>query len=68
VGTADLIVDYYHAIRLGLTEVAGQLGAAYVIPIVYVPVLMITNVVALYWLARPKTNAPIAITGAAASS
>ena len=33
VGTADIILDYYHAIRLGLPAVAGQLGAAYAIPI-----------------------------------
>jgi|HubBroStandDraft_6_1064221.scaffolds.fasta_scaffold2523274_1 hypothetical protein len=33
---------------------AGQLGATYVIPIIYVPVLMITHVVALYWLVRPQ--------------
>ncbi len=53
VGTTDLIVDYYHAIRLGLPAMAGQFGATYAIPIIYVPMLMITHVVALYWLARP---------------
>ncbi|HUB00932.1 MAG TPA: hypothetical protein VMA34_21555 [Terracidiphilus sp.] len=53
VGAADILVDYYHASRLGLPFVAGQLGATYVIPIVYVPMLMITHAVALYWLARP---------------
>ncbi len=52
VGTTDIIVDYYHAIKLGLPAVAGQLGAAYAIPIIYVPMLMITHVVALYWLLR----------------
>ena len=36
---------------------AGQLGAAYVIPIIYVPLLMITHVVAFYWLARPQPKA-----------
>src|SRR6266852_6650214 len=41
VGVSDLIVDYYHAIRLGLPELAGQLGATYAIPIIYVPMLMI---------------------------
>jgi hypothetical protein len=55
-GATDIIVDYYHAIRLGLPAVAGQLGAAYVIPIIYVPMLMITHAVALYWLLRPQTN------------
>jgi hypothetical protein len=54
VGITDLLVDYYHASRLGLPAVAGQLGATYVIPIIYVPMLMITHVVALYWLARPQ--------------
>ena len=54
VGTADLILDYYHAVRVGLPAVAGQMGAAYAIPIIYVPILMITHVVAIYWLARPQ--------------
>jgi hypothetical protein len=52
VGAADILIDYYHAIKLGLPLVAGQLGAAYLIPIVYVPMLMITHTVALYWLIR----------------
>ena len=53
VGAADLILDYYHAIHAGLPQLAGQLGAAYAIPIVYVPLLMITHFVAFYWLVRP---------------
>jgi hypothetical protein len=62
VGTIDLLLDYYHAVRLGLPEVAGQLGAAYAIPILYVPVLMITHFVALYWLVRPhRKAAPVLI-------
>jgi hypothetical protein len=52
VGTADLILDYYHAIRVGLPAVAGQLGAAYAIPVIYVPALMISHVVAFYLLTR----------------
>lgn len=52
VGVVDIIVDYYHAIHIGLPAVAGQFGAAYIIPIVYVPMLMIMHVVALYWLLR----------------
>lgn len=50
VGLVDLILDYYHAIRIGLPAVAGQFGAAYAIPIIYVPLLMITHVVAFYLL------------------
>ena len=55
VGTADLILDYYHAVRVGLPAVAGQLGAAYAIPVIYVPALMISHVAAFYLLTRqPK--------------
>src|SRR5271168_1688706 len=63
VGATDIIVDYYHAIRLGLPNSAGQLGAAYVIPIVYVPLLMITHFVAFYWLVRPQSKAVQGVTG-----
>ena len=57
VGTVDIFLDYYHAVRLGLPALAGQLGAAYAIPILYVPVLMITHLVAVYWLLRPHAKA-----------
>ena len=61
VGTVDLLVDYYHAVRIGLPAMAGELGATYAIPVLYVPLLMITHVVALYWLVRPQPHArPIA--------
>ncbi|HSU57718.1 MAG TPA: hypothetical protein VLI55_00275 [Bryobacteraceae bacterium] len=54
VGATDIIVDYYHAIEANLPALAGQLGAAYVIPIIYVPMLMITHFAAFYWLMRPQ--------------
>jgi hypothetical protein len=54
VGVTDIIVDYYHAARVDLPALAGQLGSAYAIPIIYVPLLMITHAVALYWLVRPQ--------------
>jgi hypothetical protein len=53
VGVADIVIDYYHAIVLGVPAMAGQFGATYIIPIIYVPLLMITHAVALYWLVRP---------------
>lgn len=56
VGTVDLVLNYYHAIKAGLPELAGQLGAAYAIAIIYVPVLMITHILAFYWLVRPQTK------------
>jgi hypothetical protein len=57
VGTADILLDYFHAVKAGLPALAGQLGAAYAIPILYVPMLMITHFVALYWLLRPQLRA-----------
>ena len=52
VGAADLIGDYYHAIQLDLRAHAGEFGALYAIPILYVPLLMITHFAAFYLLAR----------------
>ena len=68
VGATDILVDYYHATRLGLPYVAGQLGATYVIPIIYVPTLMITHAVAFYWLVRPQSRAAQAIADNAVTS
>ena len=59
VGIADIVVDYYHAVVANVPAMAGQWGATYVIPIIYVPLLMITHVVALYWLlVREHGTAP----------
>jgi hypothetical protein len=68
VGSVDLILDYYHAIQVGLPAMAGQLGAAYAIPIIYVPVLMITHVAAFYLLLRPENKTVRALAGDAAAS
>jgi len=68
VGLVDLIFDYYHATRAGLPALAGQLGAAYVIPIIYVPLLMITHVVAFYLLLRPQPKVAPALAGDATAS
>ena len=54
VGTVDILVDYYHGNQVGLPALAGELGATYAIPIIYVPVLMITHVAACFLLARPQ--------------
>jgi hypothetical protein len=54
VGFLDLILNYYHAVQLDLPAKAGELGATYAIPIIYVPLLMITHVAAFYLLARPQ--------------
>ena len=68
VGAADIIVDYYHANQVGLPALAGQLGAAYAIPILYVPLLMITHVVAFYLLLRPQPKVARVLAGDAAAS
>ena len=52
VGAADIIIDYYHATVANLPAMAGQLQSTYAIPILYVPLLIITHAVALYWLVR----------------
>ena len=54
VGAADILLDYCHAVQVGLPALAGELGATYAIPIIYVPLLMITHLVAFYFLARPS--------------
>jgi hypothetical protein len=59
VGIVDILIDYYHAIHFDLPALAGQFGAGYVIPIIYVPLLMITNVVALYLLLRPQPRSKV---------
>jgi hypothetical protein len=68
VGMVDLILDYYHATRVGLPALAGQLGATYAIPIIYVPLLMITHFAAFYLLLRPQPKPVQALAGEAAAS
>ena len=60
VGFADILLDYYHAIQTGVPDVAGQMGAAYVIPVIYVPILMITHVTAFYLLLRAQFRIAVA--------
>jgi hypothetical protein len=61
VGTIDVVLDYYHAIEFGLPALAGQLGAAYAIPILFVPALMITHMIAFYLLIGPERKAAHAL-------
>jgi hypothetical protein len=68
VGAVDIIVDYYHAIQVGLPAHAEWLGATYAIPIIYVPLLMITHIVAFYFLVRPQAEAARGVVGDAAAS
>src|SRR6185369_14605027 len=68
VGVIDLVLDYYHATKVGLPELAGQLGVTYAIPILFVPLLMITHVTAFYLLLRPQSKAVQAFAGNVATS
>jgi hypothetical protein len=51
-GFVDLVAAYFHAVLAGLPDVAGQLGGAYAVVIVYVPLLMITHLAAFWLMAR----------------
>jgi len=61
VGVIDLVGDYYHAVRGGLPLVAGQLGPTYAIPILYVPLLMITHMAAFYFLLRREVKTTVSL-------
>ena len=67
VGTADILLDYWHAIQVGLPAAAGELGATYPIAILYVPALMITHVAAFYLLLRDRTKPAQTLAGSAAA-
>lgn len=60
-GALDILVDYYHGFEFDLATVAGQLGATYAIPVIYVPLLMITHGAAFYLLARRLPNGAAAV-------
>jgi len=57
-GLADLVMATVHAVSTDLPSVAGQLGAGYAIPILYVPALFWTHLLALWLLLRP-VHAPV---------
>ena len=52
VGIVDLVMNYGHAIQAGVPAAPGQLGAAYAIPVLYVPLLMITHAAAVGLMVR----------------
>src|ERR1700753_2430804 len=52
VGLADLVIDTARAVSVNLPSVAGQLGAGYAIPMLYVPALFWTHILAFWLLLR----------------
>jgi hypothetical protein len=57
VGLVDLVNATVRAVSVNLPSVAGQLGAAYAIPMLYVPALFWTHVLA-FWLLLRSGRAP----------
>ena len=57
VGTLDLIEAFYNAIRLGIPQNPGLLGAGYFIPTVYVPLILLTHGL-IFWLLLHKGTDP----------
>jgi len=55
-GSIDILVDYYHGIRLALPPVSGELGSTYGIVIIYVPLLMITHVISFYLMLQRRSK------------
>jgi hypothetical protein len=53
VGLADLVLVTARAVSIDLPSLAGQLGAGYAIPILYVPALFWTHLLAFWLLLRP---------------
>ena len=63
VGALDLVMNYVHAVRVGLPEISAQLGLTYLIPVLYVPILMITHVAAFVLMVRSATTSGVAAHG-----
>lgn len=53
VGLTDLVMDTARASSIDLPSMAGQLGAGYAIPMLYVPALFWVHLLALWLLLRP---------------
>ena len=66
VGATDLLLNYYHAVQIGLPANAGQFGATYAIPIIYVPLLMITHGAAGYLMVWGRVGQGVVREAAAA--
>jgi len=54
VGVVDLLGDYTLATLANLPARAGEFGSTYAIPIIYVPLLMITHMASFYLLMRSR--------------
>ena len=57
-GTADLLNAFYQGNRLSLADTPGLLGAAYFIPILGVPLLLVTHILVFRLLMRKDAATP----------
>jgi hypothetical protein len=64
VGIGDLVSDYIQGIQIDLPGHAGDLGAAYFIPVIYVPLLMITHIMAFALLFRRRAPSTASLSAA----
>ncbi|TPI33947.1 hypothetical protein FJW08_04285 [Mesorhizobium sp. B3-2-1] len=68
VGVVDIALDSYHAVQVNLPAVAGELGGMYAFLIIYMPLQMISHLIAFYLLARSQMDAVSSGVGDAAGS
>ncbi len=55
VGTADLLNAFYQGARISLADTPGVLGAGYFLPILGVPLLLVTHILVFRLLMRKET-------------
>ena len=55
VGTVDLLNAYYQGSRISIANAPGVMGAAYFIPTLVVPLLLVTHALVFRILLRPQT-------------
>ena len=60
VGTVDLLNAYFQGNRFGLGDAPGLLGAAYFIPTVLVPMLLVTHVLVFRILLTVRSRGALA--------
>ena len=65
-GTADLLYAFYQGNRISLGDTPGLLGAGYFIPILGVPLLMVTHVLVFRLLMRKELAVPSLVANRAA--
>jgi hypothetical protein len=63
VGTADLLNAFYQGARISLADTPGVLGAGYFLPILGVPLLLVTHVLVFRLMLRKETAVSSCVTG-----